>query len=590
MGYGFRNEDLFEINMALRCKVKDQARIIAEFKSGERYLKLQKDHHKVIKGYIREIKKLKKELAEAHTQTVTVRNIWTEECEKVWREHEAEIARKDAKIRQLEERVWELEGKLDGTKTAMSLEADAKLYEKDCIIRELQNKLLHAEALLGRDSTNTNLPTSQTPPDKKKHIPNSRRNTGKEKGGQPGHKKHVLEKPRREEVTDTVDHTIGEGDICPVCGSDQLVYTGEYEEKYEIEVEINVKKILHKIWLYQCANCGEFVRCGIDPGLWAECQYGANVQAIALSLLNTSNSSINKVPVHLAGITNGEVAPSNGYIAKLMPRAAHRLDRFMDDLRQQLIRLRLVYWDDTVIMADKRRICLRFYGNEKIAYYVAHEKKDMDSVLEDGVLEALTEETTVMHDHNSINYNDRFFFRNIECNAHGQRDLQKIIDETGHAEPKELKELISITIKDRNDILKNGGDGFSDGYITGFEKKLEDILSRAELKAEENTSKYSGAFERAVIKRFRNYKDNYFAWVKDFTLPTTNNVSERALRPAKTKMKVSGQFASSKTANNYARVRTYIETCRRNGINEMTALSRLCAGNPYTVEEILTAV
>lgn len=63
-------------------------------------------------------------------------------------------------------------------------------------------------------------------------------------------------------------------------------------------------------------------------------------------------------------------------------------------------------------------------------------------------------------------------------------------------------------------------------------------------------------------------------------------LSERALRGVKTKTKVSGQFASTETADYYAAIRTYIETCRRNGINEMAALMRLCSGNPYTVEEI----
>ena len=53
-------------------------------------------------------------------------------------------------------------------------------------------------------------------------------------------------------------------------------------------------------------------------------------------------------------------------------------------------------------------------------------------------------------------------------------------------------------------------------------------------------------------------------------------------------MKVSGQFASSKTANYYAFIRTYIETCRRNGINEYHALVRLCDDNPYTVDEIFS--
>ncbi len=121
-----------------------------------------------------------------------------------------------------------------------------------------------------------------------------------------------------------------------------------------------------------------------------------------------------------------------------------------------------------------------------------------------------------------------------------------------------------------------------------FDSKLTEILNKAEKDAEENTSVYSGPFERAVIRRIQKYRDNYFAWVRDFAIPTTNNLSERALRGAKTKMKVAGQFSSSQNADHYARIRTYIETCRRNGINEMTALSRLCAGNPFTVEEIFS--
>lgn len=38
----------------------------------------------------------------------------------------------------------------------------------------------------------------------------------------------------------------------------------------------------------------------------------------------------------------------------------------------------------------------------------------------------------------------------------------------------------------------------------------------------------------------------------------------------------------------YSVVKTYVETSRKNKIYEMEALSRLCAGNPYTVDEIFT--
>ena len=38
----------------------------------------------------------------------------------------------------------------------------------------------------------------------------------------------------------------------------------------------------------------------------------------------------------------------------------------------------------------------------------------------------------------------------------------------------------------------------------------------------------------------------------------------------------------------HALIKSYIETCRRNKINEVEALKRLCEGNPYTVQEILS--
>ena len=34
-------------------------------------------------------------------------------------------------------------------------------------------------------------------------------------------------------------------------------------------------------------------------------------------------------------------------------------------------------------------------------------------------------------------------------------------------------------------------------------------------------------------------------------------------------------------------IRTYLETCLRNGVNEVTALQRLTSGNPYTLNELL---
>lgn len=41
----------------------------------------------------------------------------------------------------------------------------------------------------------------------------------------------------------------------------------------------------------------------------------------------------------------------------------------------------------------------------------------MAGIDKDNVLGVLTEDTTVMHDHNTLNYNKKFKFKNIECNC-----------------------------------------------------------------------------------------------------------------------------------------------------------------------------
>ena len=461
-----------------------------------------------------------------------------------------------------------------------------RLFLRGAIIKTLTNRLEHELALKEHDGTNTGIPTSQTPIGKRKVIPNSRVSTGKKKGGQPGHERHVLEVPFDDKIDVVTAHELGAEDCCPRCQEQNSAFTGECEIKYEIDIQVNVVNTRHEFYIYECLDCGERFRTGIAPNLRAQCQYGPTVQAAALSLMDTVNAPINKVRTFLSGLTGGQIEPCEGYIAKLQWRAATALDTFMEDLRRLLITRSLVYWDETVIMINKARGCLRFYGDEMVAYYTAHLHKDMESLDEDNVLILLTSDTRVMHDHNKVNYNEKYSYRNLECNQHLQRDLQKSADDTRHLELLELKELISKTIHDRKRLIAAEVETFGDVYTVCFEGRINDILNRAGNANTEDFNPCFGQFEKNLIKRIKQYHDNYFAWVYDFSLPTTDNLSERVLRCVKSHMKISGQFESEKTAGCFAKIKSYIETCRRNKVNEIHALTRLCRGDPYTVNEI----
>ena len=284
----------------------------------------------------------------------------------------AEISKLNDRILGYQEQITglrETEKRLRKANASQKEKYEEALNEKDAVIRELQNRLAHAEALLGHDGTNTGTPTAQTPANKDKVIPNSRRNTGKSKGGQIGHEKASLQEPDEENATDTVGHPLQDDECCPKCGLVDCTPTGESEIKYEYDVRIKVVKIKHEFYYYECNNCGTIFRSQISPQLKEKVQYGSELQAFALSLTNTVNAAMNKVSMFLEGITGGELTPCEGYVAKLQTRAAKGLCQFREDLKLLLITRKIVYWDDTVIMILTERACFRFYGDETIAYY-----------------------------------------------------------------------------------------------------------------------------------------------------------------------------------------------------------------------------
>ena len=471
--------------------------------------------------------------------------------------------------------------KIENIETSTREKYQKIIDKKDSEIAEKDKEIARLKALLNIDGNNAGIPTSQTPINKKKIIPNTRTKSNKVIGGQLGHAKHKLEKFVDEEINDNVNFEL---ESCPSCGG-ELTEVGEIckdELSYRF---VPIKRRNHFI-TYKCNCCKKEIHQNIPNRLKEDNQYGSEIQAVALSLANEGNVSMNKIRHIIRGFSHGEIDMSEGYIAKLQKKASKKLTNFKEDLYKKILTLNLLYWDDTVIMINTKRACLRFYGNEKIAYYTAHNHKNEDGIIKDGILNTLSEKVVVMHDHNIINY--KYSYQNIECNIHLIRDLEKCKNNTCHEWCDKFKLLVQKAIHDKNECISNNPNAlsFDIEYINDFDNQYEDILYNA---IEENLTKNKTHYdkeERALINRILEYKDNYFIWMYDFSLPLDDNLSERGLRGIKSKMKISGQFQNEKTATYYADIKTYIETCYRNNINPTDALIRLMEDNPYTVEEI----
>lgn len=487
------------------------------------------------------------------------------------------------KIYTLEETIQSLQWQVDCLEGKSSRQSITAKERADAKIKALSEEVARLTALLNRDGTNTGTPTSKTPLSKKKVIPNSREKTNRSKGGQPGHPKHSMEAFSEEEITEITTH---EMTVCPECGNALREIRDILKD--ELDYEIKVVKKHHIFKEYICNNCGKTVRTK-DPSLKAENQYGPAIQATALALMNLGFVSMNRTRSLLCGIDPESVSISEGYLAKLQKRHAGKLKSFADDVRIACVGSPLLYWDETVVFIDTSRACIRFYGNDRLAFYTAHQNKNLEGIMADNILPVLPETATVMHDHCLINYRKEFRYKNVECQQHLERDLQKLSDVSHHRWPEALKELIKETIHKRKQLIAAGIDHFSGKEINGFMAKFTGLLESGYREYIKDLNSYYSNDENALLIRLRDYQDNYTEWVRDFSVPITNNLSERALRFVKCKDKISGQFLSVEYAKHFAHIRTYIETCARNGVNEFQALLRLTQNKPYTLQELRTA-
>ena len=485
-----------------------------------------------------------------------------------------------------------------------------KEHEKE--VKELKAQISRLEKRLNINSSNSGIPTSKETIGKHK-IQNNREKSNRSIGAQEGHEIHKLEYFKDEEITETVEHKL---DVCPKCG-------GELKELNVvisdiIDFKVIVTKTRNNIHNYKCLKCREKITA--NDKLPRGVTYGDNVNAIILNMMNESNTPLNKINSFLSGVTNGEINPTEGYFVKLQKKSVKELKPFLTDLKEKIISLKNVYWDDTTIKFgtgkpdegydtkdDKyfekqnikkqdneeytepkvRQGIIRFYGDDNWAYLVGHRYKNQDSIDSDGILENLTSDCVVMHDHVLLNY--KYLYKNAECNQHVLRYLKGISEMfPDHKWSNKMRDFLIKIKGEKEELLSKGITSFTEDRLNEISEEYDEIIK---LGYEENkkvniTFIINKTDEFNLIERLNNFKENHLMFAKDFSVEFTNNTSERGLRTVKRKIAVSFMFKNANRMKDYAMVLSYLETCHRHGISRYEASKRLVSCNPFTVTEL----
>ena len=155
------------------------------------------------------------------------------------------------------------------------------------------------------------------------------------------------------------------------------------------------------------------------------------------------------------------------------------------------------------------------------------------------------------------------------CIAHLLRNLTY----TAQAFPDDAWSLDMLDLL-RDSVHRRNQGGVGAGTRKNMEARLDELLARPPVYAKEDGD---GTELDKLKKGIAKHMDHIFTFLTNPAVPPTNNDSEKALRPAKTKLKVSGCFRTESGAENYATVASVIQTAVKNGQNPFEVLRVIAA-------------
>lgn len=543
----------------LQYKVKALTSQVKSYESGEKHITITADYKRQLAAKNQEIKKLKLEIADAHCETVTVRNNWLQVIDDLQAEYTKEIQKKERIIKILEERALRAERRVDELKDE-NLKLRKECYAVKTELEEERGKVQKMVAQINRDHENSSIPSSGKP--NRKRITNNREKSGKLPGGQPGHKGHGR---KRQTPTKTIelpppDEYVNNPDYEPTgrtirrqrIGLKVLPYTEEY-----MAIEFKNKKT------------GKLVYAEFPVGFENDVNYDGSVKAFAFLLNNYCNVSIDKTREFLSDLTGGALQISKGMIWGLSKEFSEKTKAEQTEAFLNLVAAPVLHVDFTTAKVNGKNVNIAVCATPQETAYYAREKKGHEGVK--GTPAELNPNVLV-HDH------DRTFYSygrlHQECLIHV---LRYLLDSTQNEKNltwnTKMRELLREMIHYRNSLEPD--EDLDPVKVKAFEERFGQILDIAdeEYEYEPPNKYYMEGFN--LKERLREFKEAHLLFLHDKNVPANNNLAERLLRIFKRKQRQVMSFRSFESLNYLCQSLTMLARIQNDNANLYESVSRI---------------
>jgi len=421
------------------------------------------------------------------------------------------------------------------------------------LIVALQARIRELEARLGQNSSNSSRPPSADPPQappRPKTPP-----TGRKRGGQPGHRGTCRALLPVEEVDEVV---VVVPEVCRQCGQPLPEPDGRRRARVWRHQVVELLPLAVRVTEYQmerrrCPTCGKRTRAELPTGV-SRRPFGARLTAVIALLSGRYRLSRREVRELLQDLW--AVRVSVGAVVRQEQAQSAALAPVVEEAQAAVQEAAVVNIDETGWRQDKQRAWLWTAVTATLTVF------RIDRTRSGAAVEALLgpEFMGVVGSDRWSAYSRFPAEQRALCWAHLKRAFQALVDRGGEAEPigqwglAEFERLFALwhgfraSEFDRQELCRR---------LIPLQARLGRLLRRGQDNPDNKTA--------ALCRQLQKWWPALWTFARVEGVEPTNNVAERALRPAVLWRK--GSFgADSSAGSRFAeRLLTVVATCRQQG-------------------------
>lgn len=425
-------------------------------------------------------------------------------------------------------------------------------------VRYLKDRLAKYEN--PKNSSNSSVPPSQDEnrPLKTKSL---RIKSNKSIGGQKGHKGYTLEMTKNpDKIIDIIP------EYCKECNKPLFSIPPKYVGSRQIIdiPPIRAIYIEYKTYKKTC-TCGCQTISKYPKNITNHIGYGENIESLTAYLharqyipyqrMQELFNTIFNVPISQAGLHN------------ILDKFAKKAEPVYTLIKNEIIKSKVVGTDETGARINNKRGWMWAWQTKNLTFIKASDNRSARTILE--TFENGLPNSILVNDHWKPHYKSGAKTHQM-CAAHLLRELNYLTELYKQSWSSEFRILLIDAIELKKQMITSD-------YYQPNAKRNEIITRFKKLLSVEIDSKYKKM--KTFHKRMVDYKDYIFTFLYYYNVPPDNNGSERSIRNVKVKQKISGQFKNIVNAQNFAIIRSIIDTTIKNGQNIISALNLISLNN-----------